>query len=248
MTRAGVQGVLVRESHQLLVVLARDDVLVDRRADDLPAGLRLRVRLAGQRGRGLRLRGVRGHGTVATRRDVRERVSRDVRDLRQARVPAHLRRDPRGAVDTEEIVTAEALWLAARAGVYGCVPLLVAMLFGLDPAWGMLAVPLIGSSPASAGRAAASSSRRCSSRSKFRLRDERRAHAAVPRRGHVLPARPAPGLGAGARATQPALPLRGARAHAVLFGWEPARTRSTRRAAGVRRLMWVLRCPGCAGG
>jgi lipooligosaccharide transport system permease protein len=46
-------------------------------------------------------------------------------------------------VDTEEIVTAEALWLAARAGVYGCVPLLVAMLFGLDPAWGMLAVPLI---------------------------------------------------------------------------------------------------------
>src|SRR3712207_4683290 len=46
-------------------------------------------------------------------------------------------------VDTEEIVTAEALWLAARAGIYGCVPLLVAMVFGLDPAWGMLAVPLI---------------------------------------------------------------------------------------------------------
>ena len=46
-------------------------------------------------------------------------------------------------VDTEEIVTAEALWLAARAGVYGCAPLLVAMLFGLDPAWGMFAVPPI---------------------------------------------------------------------------------------------------------
>ena len=46
-------------------------------------------------------------------------------------------------VDTEELVTAEALWMAIRAGVYGCVPLLVAIAFGLDPAWGMLAVPLI---------------------------------------------------------------------------------------------------------
>ena len=47
-------------------------------------------------------------------------------------------------VDTEELVTAEALWIATRAGVYGCVPMLVAMVFGLDPAWGMLAVPFIG--------------------------------------------------------------------------------------------------------
>jgi lipooligosaccharide transport system permease protein len=46
-------------------------------------------------------------------------------------------------VDTEELVTAEALWIATRAGVYGCVPLLVAIAFGLDPAWGMVAVPLI---------------------------------------------------------------------------------------------------------
>src|SRR6476646_9317736 len=34
--------------------------------------------------------------------------------------------------------------LAARAGVYGCVPMIVAIFFGLDPSWGMLAVPLIG--------------------------------------------------------------------------------------------------------
>jgi lipooligosaccharide transport system permease protein len=47
-------------------------------------------------------------------------------------------------VDTEELVTAEALWMATRAGVYGCVPMLVAIVFGLDPAWGMLTVPLIG--------------------------------------------------------------------------------------------------------
>ena len=33
--------------------------------------------------------------------------------------------------------------MATRAGVYGCVPMLVAMVFGLEPAWGMLTVPLI---------------------------------------------------------------------------------------------------------
>jgi lipooligosaccharide transport system permease protein len=47
-------------------------------------------------------------------------------------------------VDTEELVSAEALWIAVRAGVFGCMPLLVAMLFGLDPAWGMLVVPFVG--------------------------------------------------------------------------------------------------------
>jgi lipooligosaccharide transport system permease protein len=44
-------------------------------------------------------------------------------------------------VDTEELVTAEALWMSIRAAVYGCVPLLVAIAFGLDPSWGMLTVP-----------------------------------------------------------------------------------------------------------
>jgi len=46
-------------------------------------------------------------------------------------------------VDTEELVTAEALWIATRAGVYGCVPMLVAIAVGLDPAWGMPVVPMI---------------------------------------------------------------------------------------------------------
>ncbi|HYH60176.1 MAG TPA: ABC transporter permease [Thermoleophilaceae bacterium] len=46
-------------------------------------------------------------------------------------------------VDTEEIVTGEALWIGARTGTYGCVPMLVAVAFGLDPSWGMLLVPLI---------------------------------------------------------------------------------------------------------
>ncbi len=47
-------------------------------------------------------------------------------------------------VDTEELVTGEAIWVAARTGVYSCVPLLVAMVFGLHPSWGMLLVPFIG--------------------------------------------------------------------------------------------------------
>lgn len=45
-------------------------------------------------------------------------------------------------VDVEELVSAEMLWIGTRASVYGCVPLLVTIGFGLDPAWGMLLVPL----------------------------------------------------------------------------------------------------------
>ncbi len=45
-------------------------------------------------------------------------------------------------VDVEELVTAEMLWIALRAGVYGCFPLLVAIAFGLEPTAGMLLVPL----------------------------------------------------------------------------------------------------------
>jgi lipooligosaccharide transport system permease protein len=47
-------------------------------------------------------------------------------------------------VDTEELVTAEVLWISTRAGVYGSVPMLVAIVFGLDPSWWMLTVPFIG--------------------------------------------------------------------------------------------------------
>src|SRR4029079_7495021 len=41
------------------------------------------------------------------------------------------------------LVTAEALWIATRAGVYGCVPMIVAMFFGLPIRWEMLVVPFI---------------------------------------------------------------------------------------------------------
>ena len=46
-------------------------------------------------------------------------------------------------VDTEELVTGEALWIAMRVGVFGCFPVLIAMAFGLDPSWGMLLIPFI---------------------------------------------------------------------------------------------------------
>ena len=47
-------------------------------------------------------------------------------------------------VDVEELVTAEIVWLGVRAGVYGFAPLLVTMVFGLEPSVGMLLVPFIG--------------------------------------------------------------------------------------------------------
>jgi lipooligosaccharide transport system permease protein len=47
-------------------------------------------------------------------------------------------------VDVEELITAEVLWISARAGVYGLAPLLVAIAFGLEPNAGMLLVPFIG--------------------------------------------------------------------------------------------------------
>jgi lipooligosaccharide transport system permease protein len=45
-------------------------------------------------------------------------------------------------VDTEELVTAEMLWIGLRAGFFGCFPLLIAIVAGLDPQWGMLLVPI----------------------------------------------------------------------------------------------------------
>ena len=132
----GADGRPRARGHQLLVVLAVVDVLVDGRADDLPARVRLRLRLARQHGRRLRLRRVRRHRHGGDGGAVLERFPRDVRDVRQVPVPATYDAILAAPVDTEELVSAEALWIAARAGVYGCVPMLVAMSFGLDPRGG----------------------------------------------------------------------------------------------------------------
>ena len=47
-------------------------------------------------------------------------------------------------VDVEELVTAEVLWISTRAGVYCMAPLVVAILFGLDPSPATVLVPLVG--------------------------------------------------------------------------------------------------------
>ena len=61
-------------------------------------------------------------------------------------------------VDTEELVTAEALWIAARAGVFGCVPLLVGdVLRPRTRRGGCCTSRSSASSPGSAGRASGSS-------------------------------------------------------------------------------------------
>jgi lipooligosaccharide transport system permease protein len=47
-------------------------------------------------------------------------------------------------VDVHELVTGEALWIGVKAGVYGCAPLGVAVLFGLRPSPTALLVPAVG--------------------------------------------------------------------------------------------------------
>ena len=138
-------------------------------------------------------------------------------------------------VDTEELVTAEALWIATRAGVYGCVPLLVAMPFGLEPRWTMIFVPAdrldlrlrLGGVRDHGGRLLEVDR-------ELQLHRERGLHAAVPRRRHVLPAHQPPPLGAGARVPQPAVPLRRARPPRRVRLRRPARRRQPRDPARLR--------------
>ena len=84
---------------QLPHLLEGDDVLQPARADDLPARVRARTRVDGhrQRRRGALLRRVRRHRDGRDRGDLLQRPAGDVRHLRQAPLPAHLRRDPRRA-------------------------------------------------------------------------------------------------------------------------------------------------------
>ena len=134
-------------------------------------------------------------------------------------------------VDIEELVTAEALWIAVRAGVYGCAPMLVAIVFGLDPAGGCCSCR---SSASIAGLRLGV------------LRDPRRArwlesienfnyiisagpHAAVPRGGHVLPARRScPSGRRRSRSSTRSTTSSSSSAHAA-FGFEAGRTSATSR-------------------
>lgn len=44
---------------------------------------------------------------------------------------------------TAEIMVGEAMWIAARTAIYGCVPMIVTIPFGLQPQLTMLFVPLV---------------------------------------------------------------------------------------------------------
>ena len=110
-------------------------------------------------------------------------------------------------VDVEELVTAEMLWIGLRSGFYGCFPLLVSMLFGLDPAAGMLLVPLFCVHHGAGLRGLRDRGGRERGEDRpVQLRDDAVRHAAVPRGGHVLPDRPAAEGRAGGLPAQPAAP------------------------------------------
>ena len=161
--RPALAGVLVREVDQLLVVLALDDVLLDGRADDLPARVRLRLRLAGlARSTGYDYVEFVGTGTVATAvlfSSVFPAMFGTFVKYQFQRTYDAILAAP---VDTEELVTGEALWIAARAGVV--------RLRAAARGDGLRARPELGHAhravhrlprPASAGRASGSSSPRC---------------------------------------------------------------------------------------
>ena len=188
--RPALAGRARPRGHQLLLLLALGDVLVDGRADDLPARVRLRVRVARATVGGYEYVEFVGTGTVATAvlfsSAFPAMFGTFVKYQFQRTYDAILA----APVDTEELVTAEALWIATRAGVYGCVP---------DARGdGLRARPELGH----ARRAVHRFDRRLrlgvlrhlgrrlrEVDRELQLRRQRRADAALPRRRHVLPAR-----------------------------------------------------------
>ena len=124
-------------------------------------------------------------------------------------------------VDVEELVTGEMLWIGLRAGVFGCFPLLVTIGFGLDPAPGMLLVPffclITALGFAGFGIAVAASVAKID---QFNYVTTLVHHAAVPRRRHLLPDRPAARVGAGRGPAQPAPPARDL-VRGACFGFDP---------------------------
>ena len=147
-------------------------------------------------------------------------------------------------VDTEELVTAEALWIAARAGVYGCVPMLVAIVFGLDPALGDAARAVLRRrSPASAGRASGSSRRAmATSIENFNYIISAGLTPLFLVAGTFFPLDAAAGVGADARAAQPALPPASQLVRHAAFGFDGWSDVGPRRGAGRASalLMWRL--------
>ena len=226
---------------ELRLLLARDDVLLDGRADDLPARVRLRVRVDRLARRRLRLRRVRGHGNGRHRGAVLERLPGDVRDVREVLVPAHLRCDPggprrhRGARDGRGPVDLGArgdLRLRSAARGHGLRP---------EPELGH-ADRAVHRVPDRVRLGVVRDPHRRGHEvdRELQLRDLDRHHAAVPRGRHVLPDRGPARVGAGRRPVQPALPLRAARAPRGLRLRGLGRPLPRGRPRGLRRAAWAL--------
>ena len=95
---AAIAGVMSREVANFRTFWKATDVLQRARADRLPARVRARPRRDDRRpGRRPRLRRVRRHRDGRDGGDLLERAAGDVRHVRQAPLPEHLRRDPRRA-------------------------------------------------------------------------------------------------------------------------------------------------------
>ncbi len=95
---AAITGVMSREVANFRTFWKATTFSAPAGADHLPARIRPRPRRDDrQRRRRSLLCGVRRHGNGRHRGDLLRRLPGDVRHLRQAPFPAHLRRDPRGA-------------------------------------------------------------------------------------------------------------------------------------------------------
>ena len=134
---------MMREVINFGSYLARVDVLLDGRADDLPVRFGLGLESIVATADGLRLPRLRRHRHGRDSGAVLLRLRDDVQQLRQARVPRTYDAILAAPVDVDELVTAEVLWVACRAGVFGCAPLIVAFFFGLSPEPTVVLVPLV---------------------------------------------------------------------------------------------------------
>ena len=120
-SRAGRwRGVMSRDVDDLHAQLEDDDVLLDRRADDLPAGVRLRLRRARSASiDGLDYDQYVGTGMVATAVLFSSAFPAMYSTFMKYRFQRTYDAILAAPVDVEELVTAEMLWIGMRAGVYG---------------------------------------------------------------------------------------------------------------------------------
>ena len=140
--RPALTGVLVREVVNYSSYW-KSSTFIDGRADDLSPGVRIRVRLDRQHDRRIRLRRFRRHRNGRDGGAVLQRVRGDVRRSSSTSSSTRTTRSWRRPSTPRSSSTPRPCGWRRGAGVYGCVPMLVAIVFGLEPSWGMFVVPFI---------------------------------------------------------------------------------------------------------